>query len=283
MNQIILHGMSKSFGKKNVIKAQNACFSPGQIYGIVGQNGCGKTVLFKCMSGLMPTTSGRIEIQLDDPAQKARPYCGVVIDGAGFNDSLSGLSNLVALADITKKADKKAIASLMASVGLSPDNRKKVRYYSLGMRQRLAIAQAIMEDPAILLLDEPLNGLDYEGVKTVYDILKVQKERGKIILVASHHEEDIRLLCDEVYWLKDGILERIEDISEYTRFKEDMGQKRKNGLRNCKRFQTVQSSRFTTCMFDFKSSQGIQCGLVVYSWGAEALCLRACHVQTILL
>lgn len=82
MNQIILHGMSKSFGKKNVIKAQNACFSPGQIYGIVGQNGCGKTVLFKCMSGLMPTTSGRIEIQLDDPAQKARPYCGVVIDGA---------------------------------------------------------------------------------------------------------------------------------------------------------------------------------------------------------
>ena len=233
MNQIILHGMSKSFGKKNVIKAQNACFSPGQIYGIVGQNGCGKTVLFKCMSGLMPTTSGRIEIQLDDPAQKARPYCGVVIDGAGFNDSLSGLSNLVALADITKKADKKAIASLMTSVGLSPDNRKKVRYYSLGMRQRLglaravlthperlAIAQAIMEDPAILLLDEPLNGLDYEGVKTVYDILKVQKERGKIILVASHHEEDIRLLCDEVYWLKDGILERIEDISEYTRFKE---------------------------------------------------------------
>ena len=201
MNQIILHEMSKSFGKKNVIKAQNACFSPGQIYGIVGQNGCGKTVLFKCMSGLMPTTSGRIEIQLDDP--------------------LSGLSNLVVLADITKKADKKAIASLMTSVGLSPDNRKKVRYYSLGMRQRLAIAQAIMEDPAILLLDEPLNGLDYEGVKTVYDILKVQKERGKIILVASHHEEDIRLLCDEVYWLKDGILERIEDISEYTRFKEE--------------------------------------------------------------
>ena len=108
----------------------------------------------------------------------------------------------------------------METVGLDPDSKKHVGKYSLGMRQRLAIAQAIMEDPAILLLDEPLNGLDYEGVKTVYDILKVQKERGKIILVASHHEEDIRLLCDEVYWLKDGILERIEDISEYTRFKE---------------------------------------------------------------
>ena len=91
----------------------------------------------------------------------------------------SAISRTCALADITKKADKKAIASLMTSVGLSPDNRKKVRYYSLGMRQRLAIAQAIMEDPAILLLDEPLNGLDYEGVKTVYDILKC---RWRIIL-----------------------------------------------------------------------------------------------------
>ena len=226
MNQIILHEMSKSFGKKNVIKAQNACFSPGQIYGIVGQNGCGKTVLFKCMSGLMPTTSGRIEIQLDDPAQKARPYCGVVIDGAGFNDSLSGLSNLVALADITKKADKKAIASLMTSVGLSPDNRKKVRYYSLGMRQRLAIAQAIMEDPEILILDEPFNGLDQSGIEEIHQLFEELRKKGKTILlashsVASHHEEDIRLLCDEVYWLKDGILERIEDISEYTRFKEE--------------------------------------------------------------
>lgn len=109
----------------------------------------------------------------------------------------------------------------MTSVGLSPDNRKKVRYYSLGMRQRLAIAPSDYGRSRDFALDEPLNGLDYEGVKTVYDILKVQKERGKIILVASHHEEDIRLLCDEVYWLKDGILERIEDISEYTRFKEE--------------------------------------------------------------
>ena len=206
MNQIILHGMSKSFGKKNVIKAQNACFSPGQIYGIVGQNGCGKTVLFKCMSSLMPTTSGRIEIQLDDPAQKARPYCGVVIDGAGFNDSLSGLSNLVVLADITKKADKKAIASLMASVGLSPDNRKKVRYYSLGMRQRLAIAQAIMEDPEILILDEPFNGLDQSGIEEIHQLFEELRNKGKTILLASHSAADISRACDLVYEIKNGVL-----------------------------------------------------------------------------
>ena len=207
MNQIILHEMSKSFGKKNVIKAQNACFSPGQIYGIVGQNGCGKTVLFKCMSGLMPTTSGRIEIQLDDPAQKARPYCGVVIDGAGFNDSLSGLSNLVALADITKKADKKAIASLMTSVGLSPDNRKKVRYYSLGMRQRLAIAQAIMEDPEILILDEPFNGLDQSGIEEIHQLFEELRKKGKTILLASHSAADISRACDCVFEIEDGILQ----------------------------------------------------------------------------
>ena len=207
MNQIILHEMSKSFGKKNVIKAQNACFSPGQIYGIVGQNGCGKTVLFKCMSGLMPTTSGRIEIQLDDPAQKARPYCGVVIDGAGFNDSLSGLSNLVALADITKKADKKAIASLMTSVGLSPDNRKKVRYYSLGMRQRLAIAQAIMEDPKILILDEPFNGLDQSGIEEIHQLFEELRKKGKTILLASHSAADISRACDCVFEIEDGILQ----------------------------------------------------------------------------
>ena len=206
MNQIILHEMSKSFGKKNVIKAQNACFSPGQIYGIVGQNGCGKTVLFKCMSGLMPTTSGRIEIQLDDPAQKARPYCGVVIDGAGFNDSLSGLSNLVALADITKKADKKAIASLMTSVGLSPDNRKKVRYYSLGMRQRLGLAQAIMEDPELLILDEPMNGLDKGGVAEMRELFLKLKDQGKTILIASHNPEDTRILCDTLHEMDGGVM-----------------------------------------------------------------------------
>ena len=205
MNQIILHEMSKSFGKKNVIKAQNACFSPGQIYGIVGQNGCGKTVLFKCMSGLMPTTSGRIEIRLDDPAQKARPYCGVVIDGAGFNDSLSGLSNLVVLADITKKADKKAIASLMTSVGLSPDNRKKVRYYSLGMRQRLGLAQAMMEDPELLILDEPTAGVARaEGYEIMKMIRNLAQRKHMTVMFIEHDMEIVFNYADRISVMHNG-------------------------------------------------------------------------------
>lgn len=222
MNRIILNGMSKSFGNKDVIRRQDACFLPGRIYGIVGYNGCGKTVLLKCISGLMPPTSGSVNIQLDDSAPKTNPRCGIVIDGAGFNESISGLRNLIMLADVSGRADKQALCRLMEYVGLDPRNRKRVRTYSLGMRQRLAIAQAIMENPPVLLLDEPLNGLDCEGVKTVYKILNEQRENGRIILVASHHEEDIRLLCDEVYWLRDGLLEKVDDVSAYTLSKKEL-------------------------------------------------------------
>lgn len=222
MNKIILHGLSKSFGKKDVIRRQDACFDPGRIVGIVGHNGCGKTVLLKCISGLMRPTSGSVEIALDENTSKKKTHCGIVMDGAGFADSVSGLRNLMTLADVSGKADREALRQLMAYVGLDPYSRKKVRSYSLGMRQRLAIAQAIMESPPVLLLDEPLNGLDCEGVKRAYEILKAQRENGRIILVASHHEEDIRLLCDEVYWLKEGVLTAIDDVSTYTRSKEEM-------------------------------------------------------------
>ena len=147
-------------------------------------------------------------------------HLGAIVENPEHYRHMSGWQNLKLYQNMRPGVSDERLHEVVSLVGLENRIQEPVKKYSLGMRQRLAIAQAIMEDPAILLLDEPLNGLDYEGVKTVYDILKVQKERGKIILVASHHEEDIRLLCDEVYWLKDGILERIEDISEYTRFKE---------------------------------------------------------------
>ena len=177
----------------------------------------------RCICGFTHPTSGKIIVNGDEIGKKVDfpKRTGIIIETPGFLPHYSGLRNLLLLAGVSHGATKERAAQVMRQVKLDPDEKKPVAQYSLGMRQRLGIAQAIMEDPAILLLDEPLNGLDYEGVKTVYDILKVQKERGKIILVASHHEEDIRLLCDEVYWLKDGILERIEDISEYTRFKEE--------------------------------------------------------------
>ena len=195
-----------------------------KILGITGGSGSGKTTLMRCICGFTHPTSGKIIVNGDEIGKKVDfpKRTGIIIETPGFLPHYSGLRNLLLLAGVSHGATKERAAQVMRQVKLDPDEKKPVAQYSLGMRQRLGIAQAIMEDPAILLLDEPLNGLDYEGVKTVYDILKVQKERGKIILVASHHEEDIRLLCDEVYWLKDGILERIEDISEYTRFKETM-------------------------------------------------------------
>lgn len=198
------------------------CFLPGRIYGIVGYNGCGKTVLLKCISGLMLPSTGRVDIQLDENQTPSKPLCGIVIDGAGFNEATSGVQNLTMLANVSGKADKNSIQRLMTQVGLNPHDRKKVQQYSLGMRQRLAFAQAIMEDPPVLLLDEPLNGLDYEGIKTIYKLLDEQKKRNKVILVASHHEEDIRLLCDEVYWLKDGLLKRVDDVSTYALSKKEL-------------------------------------------------------------
>ena len=221
-NAIEIVHVTKKFKETVAVNGVTVSLERGKIHGIIGRNGSGKTVLFKCICGLFPVTEGEITVlgQKMGDGKRVPKGVGAIIETPGFLPNCSGYQNLRYLMELSGKADKERIRGAISQVGLDPDSKKHVGKYSLGMRQRLAIAQAIMEDPAILLLDEPLNGLDYEGVKTVYDILKVQKERGKIILVASHHEEDIRLLCDEVYWLKDGILERIEDISEYTRFKE---------------------------------------------------------------
>ena len=219
---IEIQNVTKVYGKQTVLSCVSATLEAGRIYGLVGINGSGKTTLMRCICGFTHPTSGKIIVNGDEIGKKVDfpKRTGIIIETPGFLPHYSGLRNLLLLAGVSHGATKERAAQVMRQVKLDPDEKKPVAQYSLGMRQRLGIAQAIMEDPAILLLDEPLNGLDYEGVKTIYDILKVQKERGKIVLVASHHEEDIRLLCDEVYWLKDGILERIEDISEYTRFKE---------------------------------------------------------------
>ena len=220
MTTILLNEISKNFGSKHVLEQQTLTFSSGQIYGIVGYNGCGKTVLLKCICQLMQTTTGKVQICMDE-GEVPVPACGVVIDGASFIDSYSAFQNLEVLAQISGKIGKKEIEDVLRRVGLDPADKKKVKYYSLGMRQRLAIAQAIIEDPPVLLLDEPLNGLDCEGIQTVYKIICEEKKKGKAILVASHHEEDIRLLCDRVYWLNGGMLKEIENVEVYTQSKID--------------------------------------------------------------
>ncbi len=200
--------VTKRFGEDLVLKEVNLELEAGKVYGIVGNNGSGKTVLMKCICGFLPVTTGQITVfgkeigkDIDFPEN-----LGIIIETPGFLTNLTGLKNLEILADLQKKISKSEIRDVMRKVGLDPDMKKQVGKYSLGMRQRLGIAQAIMENPQFLILDEPFNGLDKQGVKDIRCILLELKKEGKTILLASHNEEDIRILCDTVYEMDAGIL-----------------------------------------------------------------------------
>lgn len=199
----------KSFGKEQVLIDVNFSIPPGSIYGVVGNNGSGKTVLMKCICGFMKCDKGKIVVngrqvgkEVDFPDR-----LGVIIETPGFIPNLSGYKNLKILAALKGRIGKLEIRETLQRVGLDPDMKKPVSKYSLGMRQRLGIAQAIMEDPDVLVLDEPFNGLDRYGVVEIRALLKELKAAGKSILLASHNAQDIEELCDHV---KDLMLERNE-------------------------------------------------------------------------
>ncbi|MCI8509302.1 MAG: ATP-binding cassette domain-containing protein [Lachnospiraceae bacterium] len=190
----------KSFGKEQVLKNISSFIPPGSIYGVVGNNGSGKTVLMKCICGFMKCDKGTILVngkqigkEIDFP-----DHLGVIIETPGFIPNLSGYKNLKILASLKGRIGKKEIRETLRKVGLDPDMKKPVTKYSLGMRQRLGIAQAIMEDPKVLVLDEPFNGLDRHGVVEMRMLLKELKAEGKAILLASHNAQDIEELCDHV-------------------------------------------------------------------------------------
>lgn len=198
----------KTFGKAEVLKHVTAKFEAGKIYGIIGRNGSGKTVLFKCICGFVPVTSGTIRVRsqvmgkdVDIPKDM-----GIIIESPGFLPGYSGFHNLRFLARIRNKIDDEKIRETLRFVGLDPGDKKHVGKYSMGMRQRLGLAQAIMEDPEILILDEPMNGLDRQGVKEIRQCLLKLRDQGKTILLASHNAEDIRVLCDQVYEMDAGEL-----------------------------------------------------------------------------
>nr|WP_296465364.1 ATP-binding cassette domain-containing protein [uncultured Acetatifactor sp.] len=203
--------VTKRFGEDLVLKEVNLALDCGKVYGIVGNNGSGKTVLMKCICGFMPATTGTIRVfgkqigkEVDFPER-----LGVIIEAPGFLTNLTGIRNIEILADMRRQITKADARIAMRKVGLDPDMRKPVAKYSLGMRQRLGIAQAIMEDPQLLVLDEPFNGLDKNGVAEIRKILLELKTEGKTILLASHNEEDIRILCDEVYEMDGGVMRRM--------------------------------------------------------------------------
>lgn len=198
----------KKFGSDIALSNVSIEFERGKIYGIIGRNGAGKTVLFKTMIGFLKPTSGRVIVDGKEIGKDTdfADNIGIIIETPGFLSSYSGYKNLEYLASIKKMIGGKEIKESMERVGLDPNSKKKVGKYSLGMRQRLGIAQAIMENPDILILDEPMNGLDNQGVEDVREILLNLKDEGKSIILASHNKEDIEVLCDEVYEMDHGKL-----------------------------------------------------------------------------
>lgn len=203
---IILENVVKKFKDYTALRGISISFEKGKIHGIVGRNGSGKTVMMKCICGLMHPDSGKITVNgkvIGKEVDIANDI-GAIIEAPGFLPNYSGYRNLKFLADIKRVIGKQEIISAMKTVGLDPDNRKHVGKYSLGMRQRLGLAQAIMENPRILILDEPMNGLDRNGVEEMREMLISFREQGKTVLLASHNREDIDILCDTVHEMEDG-------------------------------------------------------------------------------
>lgn len=207
MNIVIsVQHIVKKFGEDEVLKDVCRDFEEGKIHGIVGNNGSGKTVLMKCICGFLLPTTGRVMVNYKQVGKDMDfpDDMGIIIETPGFLSGLTGMKNLQILASLKKKATNETIRATIARVGLDPSMKKPVSKYSLGMRQRLGIAQAIMEDPAILILDEPFNGLDKYGVAQMHELIKELRNKGKTIILASHNQVDIDELCDTVCEMDGG-------------------------------------------------------------------------------
>lgn len=197
----------KVYGEQTVLNHVSLELRRGVIYGFVGQNGSGKTVLFKSICGFTKLTKGTVEVlgkKIGTDVDMAENV-GAIIETPGFLTNFNAVRNLKFLASLKNTIDDNKIMETIRLVGLDPNSKKKVGKFSMGMRQRLGIAQAIMEDPEILILDEPFNGMDKKGTEEIRQLLLNMKKLGKTILLASHSSEDIEILCDEVYEMEMGV------------------------------------------------------------------------------
>ena len=229
---ILIHNLSKVYGQNTVLKNISMRFDEGKIYGLIGTNGCGKTTLMRCICGFSQPTSGYIvvngcliggrsalrrnpELAKADPDIIGRvsdfaPNTSVIIETPGFLPHETGLRNLMLLAAMSGRADRLRVRRAMIELGLDPDEKKPVWKYSLGQRQRLGFAQAFMEDPDVLILDEPFNAMDKASMEEVHDLLQRFKAENKIVLLASHSTEDIARACDVIYEMEDGELHLVK-------------------------------------------------------------------------
>lgn len=208
MGVISIEDVTKKFLGVTVLNRVSMEIESGSVTGLIGRNGSGKTMLMKCICGFVKPTEGTVHV---DGKQIGKDCdfpenVGIIIETPGFIPYYSGYKNLKLLADLKKKINGTQVKSAMRQVGLDPDLKRHVKKYSLGMRQRLGLAQAIMENPDLLILDEPMNGLDKDGVADMRKYLLNLKEQGKTILIASHSAEDIEILCDTVCEMDKGLL-----------------------------------------------------------------------------
>ena len=212
MNDVYLQveNMSKQLKKQTILKDVNLSLKKGCIYGFRGKNGSGKTMLFRTLCGLMIPSEGTVTI---DGARLGKevsfaPSVGVLIEYPGFLNGYTGFKNLKLLAKLNNLIDEDRIKESIKLVGLDPEDKRKYRKYSLGMKQRLGLAQAIMEEPDLLILDEPTNALDTDGVEELKKLLLNLKSENKCILIASHDKEELDYLSDEIFFMENG---RIKD------------------------------------------------------------------------
>ena len=196
--KIRIENVTKKFGSYAALDGISLSFEKGKIHGMIGRNGSGKTVLFKCICGFLRVDDGAVLVDGKQIGKEivAPESIGAIIETPGFLPGYSARQNLQFLAGIRRKIGKEEIDEAIRKVGLDPEAKKHVGKYSLGMRQRLGIAQTIMEEPSLLILDEPMNGLDNQGVQEMRQLFLKLKEEGKTILLASHNREDIAALCD---------------------------------------------------------------------------------------
>lgn len=207
--RIEINDLCKKIKNNTVLNHINLQLEGAKIYGIAGVNGSGKTMLFRCLAGLVKPTTGEIlydgKILYKDIFSPSS--MGVVIENMGLYPEFTGFANLKYLAGIKKAITDAEIRSAIARVGLDPYDKRKVGKYSLGMRQRIVLAQAFMEKPDILLLDEPTNALDEKGVNLIRTILREEAARGALVMITSHNKDDLLYLCNEVFYMADGHLE----------------------------------------------------------------------------
>lgn len=212
MTLIEMKDVSKSYKGLVLFENTDLSIEKGKIYGLVGPNGSGKSVLFKMMCGFVFPDQGTVTVRGVQLGKQNRfpDNFGVIIDRPGYLGNKTGFENLKYLAMIQNQITDDQIKYAMTAVGLQPAARQKVKNYSLGMKQKLALAQAFMEDQEVLLLDEPFNALDIDSVEKIRDLLFLLKEQGKTIVLTSHNQEDIDILCDHVFRVRNYGLEQLK-------------------------------------------------------------------------